>query len=105
MLPQGAAGAALVSAGLKLAVTHGVKHFAPEACVPTYRGTTALGWGAAANNLAVIAGGSGALPVAVGIGVGAVLWQQPAIEQHALSFCDEDAATTALYALDHPPVN
>lgn len=107
VLPQGAVGAAVVSAGLKLAVTHGVKHFAPEACVPAYRGTTAVGWGAAANNLAVIAGSSGVLPVAVGLGVGAVLWQQPALEQQAVKFCGgsgDDPAKNALYALDDDSV-
>lgn len=47
-----------------------------------------IGWGAAVNNLLVIAGATGFAPLAVGAAVGVALWQQGAERREFYRLCD-----------------
>lgn len=56
-------------AGLKLGVVYIAAQQPPDDCAPGMAFLAGMGWGAAANNIAVIAGASVAWPIGVAVGL------------------------------------
>lgn len=66
ILPKTAAGASVASAAIKLASLKVAKHIPEDKCISLTRSVTAISWGAAANNLAVLLSMGGSVPISVG---------------------------------------
>jgi hypothetical protein len=71
---------------LRLMVLEHAKTLPREEAQPVMDAVSASGWGAAANNLLVLAGASGAGPV-VGIVVGYAIWQRGETEREFWRLC------------------
>lgn len=84
---NGAAPVAAASAVLTYGVAHGFKRYAPEDCQPMVRAITASKLGATANNVAILAGASGNVPILLGLAAGYAVYRMEANQKSAAEFC------------------
>lgn len=88
---------------IRLAVIEHAKKQKTEEAVPILHAVSAASWGAAANNLFVIGGATGAAPLALGIAIAAILWADGAHEREFWQVCAQERKrdpniTTCIYS-------